>query len=515
MSAPRRSNSDSAQAGSDGAYRTILRSSSIIGASTLINVFFSLVKMKVAALLLGPAGVGLIGIYQNLIQTASIIAGLGIDGAGTRQVAMARGVKKGDKLALTSIALLLGAAALAFLGSLGFWFLSNWIAHIFIGAGDAARDVAWLSLGVALTILSTSQIAYLKGMRRIGDIARVNILTGFNAAGLGILAIWIWGTSGVVVLVLLVPLTSFVVSLWLVTRSRRIEPRNVRPAVSELAAEWRALVALGIAFMLGALVMVSAELVVRSMVQHQLGLEALGQFQASWSIGMIYLSLVLSAMATDYYPRLTGVITDKQVAARTINEQTEVMLVLCGPLILGLFSLGPWVIHLLYSADFVPAVEILHWQLLGDTLKILNLPLGYVVLAKGAGKFYIIVQALGAGAFACVTYLLIPHMGVAATGIAFVAMYIVVLPLNFLASRHWLSFWWSRSVVIQALLLILASVSLATLGHISDVATAIVGLPLTAAFAIYGILRLSQMAKLEGSMARISRLADMLFAKVR
>lgn len=507
---------DPVSAESVSSYRTILRSSSIMGASTLLNIFFSLVKMKVAAVLLGPAGVGLIGIYQNLVQTASSIAGLGLDGAGTRQVAAALGDTDGRNLTLTRVALLLGATVLALVGGFGFWMLSGWIAHRVFGAGAAAPEVAWLALGVALTIMSASQLAYLKGMRMIGDVARVNILAGFSAMALGILAIWMWGTSGVVALVLLVPLTTFAASSWFVARSRRLVPQAPRPAPSELGAEWRILVTLGVAFMLGALVMTAAELAVRSMVQRQLGQEALGQFQASWSIGMLYLALILGAMATEYYPRLTGVINDARTAVRTIDEQTEVALLLCGPLLLGMLSLAPWVIRLLYSAEFAPAVKILHWQLLGDTMKILNLPLGYVVLARGSGKIYIVIQALGAAAFSGATYLLLPRMGVAATGVAFIAMYAVALPLNLLAARYWLGFWWSRTVALQALLLVLASAALAALGHhVSDLATALVGVPLTAGFAIYAMVRLSRMAGLGGSVARIAGLARAVLARIR
>ena len=41
-------------------YRQILRSSAIIGGASAINIVIGLVKMKAVALLLGPAGVGIV-----------------------------------------------------------------------------------------------------------------------------------------------------------------------------------------------------------------------------------------------------------------------------------------------------------------------------------------------------------------------------------------------------------------------------------------------------------------------
>jgi len=69
---------------------------------------------------------------------------------------------------------------------------------------------------------------------------------------------------------------------------------------------------------------------------------------------MTYLGFVLGAMATDYYPRLTAAISDTATATRLVNEQTEVALLLCAPVLLAMLGLAPWVIHLLYSAEFAP-----------------------------------------------------------------------------------------------------------------------------------------------------------------
>ena len=68
-------------------YRQILRSSSIIGGASAINIVIGLVKMKAVALLLGPAGVGLIGLLTNLVGLVSSVAGLGFGNVGTRQIA--------------------------------------------------------------------------------------------------------------------------------------------------------------------------------------------------------------------------------------------------------------------------------------------------------------------------------------------------------------------------------------------------------------------------------------------
>ncbi|MBN8493399.1 MAG: hypothetical protein J0M00_18475 [Burkholderiales bacterium] len=56
-------------------YRQILRSTSIIGGAAALNIGIGLLRMKAVALLLGPAGVGLIGLATNVVALVSNVAG--------------------------------------------------------------------------------------------------------------------------------------------------------------------------------------------------------------------------------------------------------------------------------------------------------------------------------------------------------------------------------------------------------------------------------------------------------
>ena len=56
-------------------HRQIFRSSAIIGGASVINMVIGMVKVKVLAVLLGPAGIGLMGLYQNIMSMAATLAG--------------------------------------------------------------------------------------------------------------------------------------------------------------------------------------------------------------------------------------------------------------------------------------------------------------------------------------------------------------------------------------------------------------------------------------------------------
>ena len=134
---------------------------------------------------------------------------------------------------------------------------------------------------------------------------------------------------------------------------------------------------------------------------------------------MLYINFVFAAMGVDFYPRLVGVIKNRAEACDVVNAQTEVALYLSGPIIFGLMATAPWLIHILYSADFAPAAGALKWQLLGDILKVLSWPLGMVILAAGSGVFYTVTQVVAVAGLMAGAYFLTPIMGIEATGIGF------------------------------------------------------------------------------------------------
>lgn len=491
---------------SSASYRTILRASSLIGGASAVNILAGLVKMKAAAVLLGPAGVGLIGLYQNLVQTAGSVAGLGVQNAGTRQIAAAGAEGGAAAVGRVRRALFWGTLVQALIGAMLFWLARGWIASGVLDDSDRVTEVAWLALGVALVVASGAQTALLTGLRRTGDIARLRIGSGLLGAVLGVAAIWIWGVEGLLAMVLVAPLVSFALGHLYVARLG--QPKGSPEPARTIAREWGAMARLGLAFMISGLATMLGFLTVRVMVQRELGPEALGQFQAAWAIGMTYLGFVLGAMGTDYYPRLTAAMSEPLAAARLVNEQTEVALLLCGPVLVAMLGCAPWVIRLLYSAEFAPAVEILRWQLLGDILKVMSWPLGFILLASGAGKTFVVTESVGIGVFVLGVAVGLPLIGVTATGVAYLGLYLVYLPLVSWLGGQRIGLRWSRPVRLQAGIVMVAAVAVEVAARWSNQAGAAAGLGFGALLGLWSLIRLSAASSATGRLAPLARLGQ-------
>lgn len=479
----------------------ILRSTSIIGSATLVSMLMGLVRGKVAALLLGPAGLGMIGILTNLMAASANIAALGIGTSGVRHIAEAAGAGDRQAIANARSAMLIGMGALAVVGAGVVWAARDLLARLVLGDASLTGAVGWLAIGVGLLVASGSQGAILNGLRRTSDIALVAIVSAVLATIVGTALLLAYGERAIIAFVLVPPLVSFLVGHYLVSRLR------LAPATASLADCARAcagLSKLGFAFLFSSALLGVGLLIVRARIQGTLGAAPLGLFEAAWSISMAYLGAVMAAMGTDFYPRLTAVVDDPARAKALVNEQTRVALWLCGPLCIGVIGFAPLATTLLFSSEFRESADLLRMLVLGDILKIVSWPLGFVLLAAGDGRRYVLGEAAGVLLLVGVPFLLLPTIGLKSVGIGYLLLYVLYLPLVHFWARRRIGFRWDRDVSRGAgLLMALALVTFAAATW-SDGAGMTVGGVL---MVLLSFSTLRHLARLAPDGSRIGRIA--------
>ncbi len=157
-------------------YGQILKSSALIGGSSVLNVAIGIVRTKAMAVLLGPAGVGLMGLYGSIVDLAQSIAGMGINSSGVRQIAEAVGSGDTERIARTAMVLRRTSIVLGILGAVLLVVFSRQVSSVTFGSDQHAAAVALLSVAVFFRCVSAGQGALIQGMRRISDLAKMGVL---------------------------------------------------------------------------------------------------------------------------------------------------------------------------------------------------------------------------------------------------------------------------------------------------------------------------------------------------
>lgn len=408
-----------------------------------------MVRTKVVAVLLGPTGVGLEALFDSIVSFARTIVDLGISSSGVRQVAASVGSGRADEVAKTIYTLRRTSRVLGVLGALTLFMCREAVSRFTFGNADQSRNVGILSLILLFGAITGGQGALLQGLRRIGDLARINIIGTLIGAAVSIPIIAVWGTAGIPYYMVLGAAAGAVIS-WFY--ARRVQIQSFACSAREVFREAAGLLRLGMAFLASALMATGALFLLRVLAVRTEGAEGAGQFQAASALSMVYVGFILQAMGTDFYPRLTAVASDNPKCNQLVNEQTEVSLLLALPGILATIAFAPWVVWLFYSNRFSAAAEILCWQMAGNFLRVVSWPMGFILLAKGRGVLFVLTDALAWTMYVILAWFGLRWVGLPGMGMAFFGLYLFHVVMIALVVAWCSEFKWSA--INQRLLLL-------------------------------------------------------------
>jgi PST family polysaccharide transporter len=423
-------------------YGQILKSSAIVGGSTVLNVGIGIVRTKIMALLLAPAGFGMAGLYMSIITLTQSIAGMGINSSGVRQIAEAAGSGDQNRIAKTATVLRRTSVVLGLLGAVLLVLFSKQVSVVTFGDTKQREAVCLISLAVLFQLISAGQAALIQGMRRIADLARMNVIGAFSGLVISVPVVYFLRVKGIAISLVLVAATTIVSSWWY---SRKIRISVVQLKYGEIKLEVAGLLKLGVAFMASGLMVPGAAFFVRVFLLQHVGVAATGMYQSAWALGGLYVGFILQAMGADFYPRLAGNVHDHVEINRLVNEQTLVGLLLAGPGVMATLTFAPLVITLLYSAKFGAAVGVLRWICLGVTMQVITWPMGYIIVAQAKQLVFIGCELAWTLVSLGLAWFCVSTFGLNGAGISFFLSYVFHLFLIYPIVRKSTGFRWSTT----------------------------------------------------------------------
>jgi PST family polysaccharide transporter len=421
-------------------YGQILKSSALIGFSTVVNLAIGVVRTKAMAVWLGPAGFGLMGLYSSIADLAQSIAGMGINASGLRQIAEAVGTGDTERIARTAVVLRRTAILLGVLGAAFLLAFSRRISILTFGTDHHSIAVKLLSATVFFSCLSGGQAALIQGMRRISDLVRMGVLGAGLGTIIGLPIIYFLRENGVVPSLICGAAVSLTASWWY---SRKIRIQTALVTVAQIGHEAAGLLKLGFVFMASGLMMAGASYAIRVFVLRKVGFDAAGLYQSAWTLGGMYVGVIIGSMGADFYPRLTAAAKDNIGCNRLVNEQTQVGILLAAPGVIATLTFAPLVVAVFYSAEFQEAVEVLRWLCLGMALRVISWPMGYIILAKGARSLFLGAEMAWTAVYVGLAWLCVNAFGLNGAGIAFFVSSILHVLMIYLMVRQLSRFQWS------------------------------------------------------------------------
>lgn len=425
-------------------HRQIFKSSALIGGAQVINMGIGIVRTKALALMLGPAGMGLAGLYMTATGLIGSVAGLGLNASGVRQIAEAAGTNDQTRIARTIITVRRVALISGIVGMMAVLALAPLLSRTTFGDNKHIFGIALMSLPLLFGGISSGQSALLQGLRRLRDLVVSQIVGSLFGAVVSVALVWWLREQGIVPFLVAISAFGILMSWWY---ARRVPLVRVAVTWRETLAESRGLLGLGLAFTVSAFISSGTAYLTQVLVQHQLGMEAVGIYTATWTLSSYYVGFVLGAMGTDFLPRLTAAAKDHPTMNRLVNEQTEMGVLIAVPGVLATLTLAPWVMKVFYSGAFVQGADVVRWQILGMFLRVVSWPMGFMLIAKGKSLLFALSELAGGVISVGLIFLCMKLWKLEGVGIAFALLYVFYTALMAAVVWRLTGFRWSATAL--------------------------------------------------------------------
>lgn len=373
------------------AYDHIIKYTGLFGGVQGMSLLTAIVRNKLVAEILGPAGLGLISSYNAAATLLSNSTNFGIPFSAVRHVSEL--YEQGDDEALSRFirVVRLWSIATGLFGMLVCCLLSPLLSYSYFDNTDEWLPFVWLSPVVALMAFTGGEMAILKGARRLRRVALQSLLNSLCALVVSVPLYYVWGDRAILWSLVLVALCTCVTTLCFSLGSY---PLSLRCKLKHTFAEGKRMISLGTAFILAGIMGSGVEFLIRAYMLRN-GSEAdVGMYNAGYLLTITYASMVFTSMETDFFPRLSAVNTDIRRANDVINRQIEASVLLVAPMLVALWVVLPVLLPLFYNEEFLPVIGMAQCSIFSMYMRAVALPISYFSLAKGRSRVYLFTEAV-------------------------------------------------------------------------------------------------------------------------
>ncbi|MBR5323477.1 MAG: O-antigen translocase [Muribaculaceae bacterium] len=402
-------------------YRKIIGATSLFGGVQVINMLCSLIRNKIIALLLGAEGVGMISLFNSSVEMVSSLTNLGLRQSSVRDVATAH--KKGEELlrkvsgVVRKLSLVLGLfGAMVFIGA------APLLSKVTFGNDQNIWSFVFLSAALLFNALASGEQAILQGSEKLKIFARSTVAGSVTSLLVSIPLYYYLGLRGVVPSLLLASLFTF---LFNYIASKKSNLKSEKTTVKTAFNEGAPMLKLGVYMTISGFMTTFLNYVLIAWMNRYASMTEVGYYQAGFTLVTRYVGLIFIAMSTEYYPRLASVHNDREQLSLQVSRQMESSLLMLLPIVTLFLVLQNWIIPLLYKSDFVAVASYTTWAMPGVVFKAISWSLGFILLAKGEGKLFLITELISDVTSIVINILLYLNLGLEGLGIAYTLNFMI------------------------------------------------------------------------------------------
>jgi O-antigen/teichoic acid export membrane protein len=379
------------QASSRNTYGNIFKALALFGGVKIVQILISVLRSKLIAVLLGPAGMGINNLLASTTNTINGITGFGLQTSAVRDVAKtydSNDLRRIDVI-ITTLRILVWLTG--FLGTIIVFAFARPLSFFIFDNADYTSAFRILSIMMLFMQINIGQITLLQGTFHYKDIARATIWGQILSLVCTIPLYYIWGNEGIVPALLISSLITLIISS---IYSHRVKFNRVKLGLNEFWNNSKRMLSLGLVIALGGVISNASSYLLNIFIARLGSVEAVGLYSAAMTIANSYVFLVLSAMTTDYVPRLSALADKPEEQIEAINKQITLVTIILTPLLVAFTIFAKETLQILYSPEFLATVHMLEFLMLGMFFRAISWCLSYAFISRGDSKVFLINETI-------------------------------------------------------------------------------------------------------------------------
>ena len=426
---------------SQSAYKQVVKATSIFGGVQVFNILISVVRSKVIALFLGPAGMGIAGLLNAVIGLVAMGTNFGLDTSAVKSISVA--VNEENPIEISKNVTIL-KRLIWFTGILGMLLtilFSPLLSAITFGNSDYTFAFIWIAVTLLLRQLTSGHLAVLQGFRKLEYLAKANVYGSFFGLVFTIPLYYYWKIDAIVPAIIVATIFPLLFS-WFY--SDKLKIKHTKITNSQALSEGKEIIRLGFSLSFIGLLTTLSAYALQIFISNSGGLAEVGLFNAGFAIINSYVGLIFTAMSTDYFPRLAAVCSDNSKVREMVKQQAYTAILIMAPVVILFLIFAPWIVTTLYSGDFLAITAMISWGILGMIFKAVSWSMGYILIAKGDSRMFMRTSIFFNSLFLVINILGYHFYGLEGLGVTFFVNYVIHFSVLLLLTYKRYEFYFDR-----------------------------------------------------------------------
>lgn len=382
-----------------------------------VEILCSIVRTKLVALWVGAVGVGLFGLFNNAIELINSLAQLSLRSSSVPSIAKAK-----PESALRRIAYVVRrwSSLLGIVGATLTLICAPILSNLTFGDSQHTLGFIFLSVVIFLSAITSGELAILQGTKMLSRMARASVWGAIAGLAVSAPLFYFLRIDSIVPALIAYSLTTATAVYCMRNRMPKPEPL---PSMRDTFNEGREFVRLGIFMTASAFITLAFSYAFMAWLNRSADTAAVGFYQSGYTIVNRYLGLVFTAIAYEYYPRLSSVARSAWRTSAFVGHEMTIALIVILPVATLFMAFDDVVIRLLYDVNFIVATPYVSWGLAGTAFRAVSWCMAFVILAKGDGKVYLLTETISAAISLALNIYFYSNYGLEGLGIAYIIWY--------------------------------------------------------------------------------------------